>query len=85
MAHRHRVDDHVKVIAGGLHRGLVRGYEQVMRAHLAASSALSAVRLIAVTCAPIATASFTAIWPSPPSPITPTRLPAFTPQRFKGA
>ena len=31
-----------------------------------------------VTSAPIAAASFTAMWPRPPSPTTPTRSPFFT-------
>ena len=49
-----------------------------------ASSSFSFVVVNTVTSAPSAFAIFAARWPRPPVPITPTTLPAFTPQCFIG-
>ncbi|MOA35999.1 hypothetical protein D3C78_1574960 [compost metagenome] len=49
-----------------------------------ASASLSGVRLSTVTKAPSPAASFTAMWPRPPRPITATRLPGPTFQVRRG-
>ena len=47
-------------------------------------STLSLSVVNTVTSAPIAIASFTAMWPSPPRPTMPTLSPALTPQCLSG-
>ena len=50
----------------------------------AASRSFSGDVVIIVTSAPIAAASFTPMWPSPPSPTMPTFWPGPTFQCFRG-
>ena len=49
-----------------------------------ASRSLPGDLLKTVTCAPIARAIFTAMWPRPPIPTTPTRLPLPILYRLRG-
>ena len=75
---RHRVDDEVEAGAACF-MALRRSRREVGRRRARARRLpCPGVRLMTVTWAPRPAASLTAMWPRPPRPITPTRLPGPT-------